>query len=175
MRSEKPPRKSSTTVTFTDRWRCRPLSKAEIPAAAALVREVFEEHVAPLYDATGVASFLDYIDEQALVRRAGRDHVLVGAEEPDTGTLLGVLELRRYAHIALLFVRTEHQGQGVGRALLRYAEETARGRGRNILTVNATPNAVRAYEALGFAASDGEQEQNGIRSVPMIRSISEHS
>lgn len=163
------PRKSSTTDTSTKNIPCRPLTAGEIPAAHRLVRQVFEEQVAPLYSAEGVESFLGYISADALGRRAGRDHKLIGAEDPHTGELVGVAEVRRITHLALLFVRTDRQGEGIGRRLLDYVLESCRARGRGVVTVNAAPNAVAAYEALGFKAQGPEREKAGIRSVPMMR------
>lgn len=169
----RPPPKSSTTDTSTKHIPCRPLTAGEIPAAHRLVRQVFEEQVAPHYSAEGVESFLGYISADALARRAGRDHELIGAEDPDTGELVGVAEVRRTTHLALLFVRPERQREGTGRRLVDYVLERCRARGRRVVTVNAAPNAVAAYEALGFTAQGPEREKAGIRSVPMIRTTDE--
>ena len=140
-----------------------------------LVREVFEQQVAPLYSEEGVRSFLEYIDADAMARRSRRDHYLVGAEDPDSGDFLGACEVRRVTHIALLFVRTDRQRSGVGRALLDYVRSVCREKGRRVLTVNAAPNAVAAYQALGFVVQGDERESGGIRSVPMIRSVDEQA
>ena len=136
-----------------------------------LIREVFNTQVAPLYTEEGVNTFLDYIDPDQLAGRAGRDHELVAAENAETGEILGVAELRRCTHIALLFVRSEMQRAGVGRELFEHVRSRCRSRGRRILTVNAAPNAVAAYEHLGFSVQGPEREESGIRSVPMIRSV----
>jgi GNAT superfamily N-acetyltransferase len=138
-----------------------------------LIREVFTTQVAPLYSEEGVCSFLDYIDPDELARRAGRDHELIAAEDTRTGDILGVAEVRRCTHIALLFVSAEVQREGVGRRLLEQVCLRCRSRGRRILTVNAAPNAVSAYEHLGFTSQGPEREESGIRSVPMIRAVDE--
>ncbi len=138
-----------------------------------LIREVFQTQVAPLYTEEGVRAFLDYIDPDQLAGRAARDHELVAAEDAETGDILGVAELRRCTHIALLFVGAEAQRGGVGRVLLEYVRSRCLSRGRRILTVNAAPNAVSAYEHLGFSVQGPEREESGIRSVPMMRSVDE--
>lgn len=138
-----------------------------------LIREVFTTQVAPLYSEEGVRSFLDYIDPDQLARRTGRDHELIAAEDDGTGDILGVAEVRRCTHIALLFVRAEVQRAGIGRKLLEHVCSRCRSRGRRILTVNAAPNAVSAYEHLGFKAQGAEHEESGIRSVPMMRAVDE--
>jgi GNAT superfamily N-acetyltransferase len=154
---------------------CRPLTTGEVAAAHRLISDVFHEQVAPLYSQEGVRTFLEYIAEEDLARRASRDHELLGVENRDTGELLGVAELRRANHIALLFVRSDSQKKGVGRMLLDYIRSSCRMRGRRVITVNAAPNAVDAYTAMGFVAQGPEQEQEGIRSVPMIRSVDDES
>lgn len=138
-----------------------------------LIREVFNTQVAPLYSEEGVRAFLDYVDPDQLARRAGQDHELIAAEDEGTGDILGVAEIRRCTHIALLFVGADVQRRGVGRRLLEYVCSQCRSRGRRILTVNAAPNAVSAYEHLGFTAQGPEREESGIRSVPMMRAVEE--
>jgi predicted GNAT family N-acyltransferase len=65
------------------------------------------------------------------------------------------------------------QRAGIGRKLLEHVCSRCRSRGRRILTVNAAPNAVSAYEHLGFSAQGPEHEESGIRSVPMMRAVDE--
>lgn len=166
-------RKSSTTATSTEHIRCRPVTDGEIPAVHRLIREVFTTQVAPLYTEEGVRSFLDYIEPDELAQRAGRDHELIAAEDAGTGDILGVAEVRRCTHISLLFVSAEVQRAGVGRRLLEHVCSRCRSRGRRILTVNAAPNAVSAYERLGFSVQGPEREEAGIRSVPMMRTVEE--
>ena len=171
--SERQRRKSSSTDTFTSSLVCRPLTTGEVGAAHKLISGVFCDQIAPLYGEEGIRTFRQYISEEDLARRASRDHELLGVENRDTGELVGVAEVRRANHIALLFVRADCQKMGVGRMLLDYIRSSCRMRGRKVITVNATPNAVGAYEAMGFIAEGPEQEQEGVRSVPMMRSADE--
>jgi len=60
---------------------------------------------------------------------------------------------RAHAHVAVLAVRAEAEGRGVGRALLDGAEEWARRRGDPVITLNVFAENTRAravYERLGY-------------------------
>ena len=83
--------------------------------------------------------------------------------------LIGIIEIRDYDHVALLFVRPLFQTQGVEKTLLRQAVDICSKSHKDLekITVNSSPNAVAAYEKMGFAATDAEREVNGIRFRPM--------
>jgi GNAT superfamily N-acetyltransferase len=68
----------------------------------------------------------------------------------------------------MLFVRPSHQRSGIGRGLLE-AAITLAGDPDCGLTVNSSPNAVSAYQHMGFQVTDSEQCVHGIRFVPMHR------
>jgi ribosomal protein S18 acetylase RimI-like enzyme len=96
--------------------------------------------------------------------RAGRTIVLVAVEEPAiVGSL--TLELERRvnardqalppdrAHIRMLGVAPDHQGRGIGTALMRSAEDRARRAGKREITLHTTApmHAAQAmYRSLGY-------------------------
>ena len=55
--------------------------------------------------------------------------------------LIGMIEVRNYNHIALLFVDDEHQRQGIASSLLEVAIEKCREKNATLrrITVNASP------------------------------------
>ena len=60
---------------------------------------------------------------------------------------------RRHAHISVVATTEAAEGSGVGRALLRHAEEWARGHGLDLMTLNVfagNARARRVYERAGF-------------------------
>lgn len=64
-------------------------------------------------------------------------------------------ELRIYARVAEFFVRDTERGSGVGRALLKEAEQLAAARGLSRLAVSVlsgNSDALAAYARLGFTA-----------------------
>jgi GNAT superfamily N-acetyltransferase len=143
---------------------CRQIEPFETPTAAALAREVFDQFVAPLYQPDGVSEFYRYASADSLSQRHASDHFTLVAEH--SGELVGMLHLRKPCHVAMLFVRSSFQHKGVGRKLLAAAAALV-GNSDCEFTVNSSPNAVSAYEHLGFHAIGTEQCVRGIRFIPM--------
>jgi GNAT superfamily N-acetyltransferase len=139
----------------------------DIDRVCALVREVFNEFVAPCYSEESQKTFCNYAAPDAMRQRIGNSHVTFIAER--FGGLLGMLHFQQPEHVAMLFVRREQQRHGVGRALLRSAQQYAlqSNPSDRTLTVNASPNAVPAYLQMGFRPVGKEQLPHGIRFVPM--------
>jgi GNAT superfamily N-acetyltransferase len=141
---------------------CRRIDPSETGPAATLAREVFDQFVAPHYQADGVAEFHRYASADALAQRHASGHCTYVAER--AGELVGMLHLREPRHVAMLFVRSPFQRSGIARALLASAGDAS-----CEFTVNSSPNAVGAYERLGFRVTGPEQCVHGIRFTPLQR------
>jgi GNAT superfamily N-acetyltransferase len=141
----------------------------EETAVIALVQRVFDETVAALYSEAGVQEFYTYAAPEPLTARSQRDHFVLVAAQADV--LVGMIEMRHAEHVAMMFV--EPRGGGIGRRLLQTALAVSISRNPELerVTVHSSPNAVRAYERLGFRATDQERELNGIRFIPMALKI----
>lgn len=142
----------------------RKIEPLETAAVAALAREVFEEFVAPHYQSDGILEFHRYASANALSKRHESDHLTLVAEH--LGEFVGMLHLRKPCHVAMLFVRSSFQHKGIGRKLIAAAGALV-GDEDCEFTVNSSPNAVAAYERLGFHAIAAEQCVHGIRFIPM--------
>jgi GNAT superfamily N-acetyltransferase len=140
----------------------RQIEPSETAAAATLAREVFDQFVAPYYQPEGVTEFQRYASADALSQRHESGHATYVAERG--GELVGMLHLREPCHVAMLFVRSSLQRSGIARGLLASA-----GNANCEFTVNSSPNAVAAYERLGFRVTGSEQCVHGIRFIPMQR------
>lgn len=103
---------------------------------------------------------------EALFQRHASGHITLVAES--SGQLVGMLHLRRPRHISMLFVLSSVQRRGIGRGLLAAAAALV-GDAHGEFTVHSSPNAVPAYEQLGFRVTGQEQCSHGIRFVPMER------
>jgi GNAT superfamily N-acetyltransferase len=146
---------------------CRVLRDDETEAVSRLACDVFEEFVAPSYSLEGRTEFRSYATPEALRERNRVDHLTLVAEA--AGRLVGMLHLKQGRHVALLFVRGGQQRCGVGRALVQAAITHSRSTRQpsEELSVNSSPNAVSAYERMGFVAVGPEQAFKGIRFIPM--------
>lgn len=146
----------------------REMYRGEEAGAMELVKEVFTKFVAPNFVPLGIKQFMKYIEPRALKRRLlTGDYTLFLAE--DGGRIVGVLELRDYEHISLLFVAESYQGKGLARSLFNHIRiRIAVGHpGQRVISVNASPNALQTYEKLGFKQIGPEEEISGIRFIPM--------
>lgn len=146
----------------------RPIVPADTGMVSVLVRQVFDEHVAPSFAPNGVAEMHAYIAPQAIVERA-RTHITLVAWE---GSLaVGVIELRDEDHVSMLFVRTSHMGRGIAAVLMARAEAACRAAGRRVMTVNSSLNAQSYYKRLGFVPVGELQCVGGFAFVPMERPL----
>lgn len=144
----------------------RLMRQDEVKAVCSLVMDVFMEFIAPLHDASGIAGFSNYANPASMTARQNHHFVLVA--EVDR-RIVGVVEMRDYRHLALLFVAADYQGQGISRQLWDAARAICLEKHPHIdaFTVNAAPNSLAVYEHFGFVATDREQFSNGIRFTPM--------
>jgi ribosomal protein S18 acetylase RimI-like enzyme len=151
--------------------RYRRLRDSEVEEASKLARRVFDEFVAAQYSVEGQEEFHRYASPNAM-RKRHRDGNLGFAAERD-GRLIGMLQLRDGEHITMLFVEGDSQRQGIGRSLIDAATEYVRTRQPpvRVLTVASTPNAIDAYQRMGFVPVGSEQVLKGIRFVSMKREI----
>jgi Predicted acyltransferase len=151
--------------------RYRLLKPEETITVAQLATKVFDEFIAPLYSAEGVTEFHRYANPIALDARNQDDHITLVAENDQQ--IVGMLQLRAFTHVAMLFVCSGYQRSGVGRGLLSQAIQLCQRHSPKThqLTVKSSPNAVNAYVRMGFTATGPERCERGIRCVPMELAI----
>ena len=147
------------------------LNEEDLNEALELVWRVFLVFEAPAYPKEGVDTFREYIKYPDALRNMKTGELFfLGCFFQ--GKIVGVIALRgQMSHISLLFVQKEYHRQGIARRLMDAALEYARGSAVTCITVNSSPYAVKAYERLGFMATDGERKENGILYTPMKRPV----
>ncbi len=140
-----------------------------------LVKEVFDECVAPAYTQEGIEAFYTYADVKQLAKRSKTDHFTILAREGDR--ILGMIEIRTFNHVALFFVQGAFRNKGVGQALFKRAMAVIRKSNPDIgqVTVNSSLNAVPAYERMGFKVQSPKQCVDGIWFVPMTLRLDDRS
>jgi GNAT superfamily N-acetyltransferase len=136
-----------------------------------LIHRSFDHSVAPACTKRGQRNFKKYADPEEMVRRVRTEHMVLLALSGDD--IVGMVEMRNGRHVSLLFVDPEFQGRGVGGELLERALDSCRTADPHLktVTVNSSPNALAAYERMGFVATGPQQGINGIRSVPMEKVV----
>jgi GNAT superfamily N-acetyltransferase len=150
------------------------MKNGEEERVSQLIEKVFAEHIDPLYSIEGRLAFRKYIQPSAILNRHTPDHFRLVAESSDTEQeLIGVIEIKEYRHISLFFVDTKYQRKGVGKRLLESASVECKKERAEEITVNSSPNAVAAYQKLGFVPAGIETTTNGIRFIPMKKNLSD--
>ena len=137
----------------------------------ALVQSVFDEFVAPGYSNEGVTAFKKLIDAGSFTERLSSGNLVLLAISENK--IIGILEMRQYSHITLLFVENSFQKKGIAQELCRKSVELCRKLNPELkqITVNSSPKALGAYQKIGFSPADEEKEKNGIRFTPMALKI----
>ena len=132
-----------------------------------LIRKVFDSFIGPTYSEQGSAEFYKYIDLTTFSERQKTNHFTLVAKDQDR--VVGVIEVRDFSHVAMLFVDGEYQHQGIGKRLLADALAICKNHNPDLkeLTVHSSINACPIYRKLGFVAKSEEKEVNGIRFTTM--------
>ena len=142
----------------------RRAAPSDASSIAALVRG-FE--AVPVEDPRAVASFWDSMSERAHAANIASDRFVYYIAETDK-RFRGFIAMRDDTHLFNLFVERPSQGLGVARALLQHAVRQLPSHARTAsITVNASLNAVPAYEAFGVRAVGEIVRQHGIAFLPM--------
>lgn len=147
----------------------RPATAADAGAIAALIGSLTHYFVAD-GSAPAAQPFLATFSPAAIAGLlADGDYLCLCAEEQGQkgGQLLGVLTLHRPAHLHHLFVSPAAHRRGIARQLWQTLEPHLDP--AMPVTVNSSEYAVPVYQRLGFAATAGVQQRNGVRYVPMQR------
>lgn len=144
----------------------RPLALTDIPAVAALLRELAREFIVHESTPEGASTFLAENDEQGVRGFLARGHVyhvaVIGGE------LAGFVAVRERSHLFHLFVGKRWHRRGVARALWDAAREAALvDGGDGSFTVNASNFAVQVYQSFGFVRTGPTECVKGLYFNPM--------
>ena len=156
--------------------RIRRFRPADAEAISTLVREVFDQHIAPSFEPEGIAEMHEHFSPEAIAERAKTHATLVAWQQiagaTSTGAQpVGVIEVRKTDHVSMLFVRTSHMGLGIATTLLTRAIAACRSAGRPRITVNSSLNAQTFYQRLGFSPTGNPRNVNGIAYLPMEKRL----
>lgn len=113
--------------------------------------------------------FLDaYREEEA-------NYLHVGCIENSTDTLIGGLILvpldNEEIRVMQVAVDTVHQGEGIGRQLIKHAEDIAKEIGYEKIVMHAMLSVVSFYEKLGFKQDSEPFEEKGISFIRMVKEL----
>ena len=143
----------------------REMQPGEEAAVCSLVEEVFDEWVAPDYEAEGREEFFRFANPRALAARLNTGgFVLLALFEEQ---IVGMLEFSPPDRIAMLFVKLRNRG--IAKSLLKLAIEKARNHNPTLskITVHSSLFGEAAYERMGFLQTGQKTKDHGIEFIPM--------
>ena len=130
-------------------------------AISALVQASFLLHVAPDWQPSARRTFFENTEADRIASLLSE--AAAGFVSERHGRLLGVILLPRPTLVQLFFVAPGHLRQGIGRALWTAVRSRLEQQHPEVKTVelNAAPQAVAAYQALGFFPISRPFERHG--------------
>ena len=146
----------------------RKIKQEELPETLALVRKVFDEFEAPYYSEEGVTSFYKFIDLNNMSEQYSSGSLyFYGCFVNDI--IVGMIAVKDFVHISLLFVDKQYHKQGIAKKLFNAVLKTCQEKNPSLktITVNSSPYAVDVYHKFGFSDVSSEQVMDGIRFTPM--------
>ena len=132
---------------------------------------------AVIADAVHHANTARYLPEEIvayLARTYSPSHIVERLREREVfvavldGRVIGTAGLKNDA-VRSVFVICEHQGRGIGQALMRHIEELARSRDIRRLTIPASAAGRPFYQSLGYR--DLHREKQGIEAVTIMEKL----
>ncbi len=143
------------------------LTENEIPDFCLLVREVYDEFVAPDYPEEGNEHFYTFLTKEAVSKRMN-DGALTLCARAD-GIMAGVCAFRDKTHLSTFFVKKQFHGRGIGRMMFDFSLEEIKKKypESEVVSVFSSPFALPVYKRLGFIQTDERQQKDGIIFFPM--------
>ena len=144
------------------------IKQEELPETLELVHKVFDEFEAPYYSEEGIASFYKFIDINNMSEQYSNGSLyFYGCFVNDI--IVGMIAVKDFVHISLLFVDKQYHRQGIAKKLFNVVLKLCMEKNPSLdaITVNSSPYAVEVYHKFGFSDISSEQVVDGIRFVPM--------
>ena len=146
----------------------REIKQEELPETLNLVRKVFDEFEAPYYSKEGFSSFYKFIDINNILEQYTNSSLyFYGCFVNDI--IVGMIAIKDFIHISLLFVDKQYHRQGIAKKLFNVVLKLCMEKNPSLdaITVNSSPYAVDVYYKFGFFDVSSEQVVDGIGFVPM--------
>ena len=150
----------------------RELKPDNLYEASSLVWVIFSEFVAPGYSQVGIETFRKFIQPEELEKSLGSGRFFIMGCF-DREKLVGVVLMRDFCHVSLLFVDKAYHRRGIAKKLFTKAMKRCTQENPKLveITVNSSLYAVEIYRRLGFEIEGNETTKDGITFVPMKMNI----
>lgn len=149
----------------------RTATTSDAKAIACLLRQAFEEF-APLYTPESFVATVQ--PEDGVLKRLREGPVWLAESASGVIGTVSAVCLEDALVVRGMAVAPEARGRGIGRALLTTAEDFARNRGLNGLSLYTTQflaDAISLYRAFGFTFTGETVSPNGTELLKMVKTL----
>lgn len=146
----------------------RAITRDDLSDVSQICMAAFMGSVASGLSEEGIGTFKCIAAADSFAERMDGDNVILVA--CSGAQIQGVIELKEGRHIAMLFVRPDAQGKGIGRKLMAAVRPWCR---TATVTVSASLTSVSAYEQFGFQCTGEPGEIAGLKYQPMEWQVTE--
>ena len=140
----------------------------EVEFGSSRYQELLDLRYKVLLQPLGLKFLDSYREEEA-------SFLHIGCIEGSTYELIGGLILvplnNDEIRVMQVAVDVVHQGEGIGRKLIKYAEDVAKEIGYETIVMHAMLSVVGFYEKLGFKQEGDLFEEKGINFVKMVKQL----
>lgn len=140
----------------------------EVEFGSSRYQELLDLRYKVLLQPLGLKFLDSYREEEA-------SFLHIGCIEGSTDELIGGLILvplnNDEIRVMQVAVDVVHQGEGIGRKLIQYAEDVAKEIGYETIVMHAMLSVVGFYEKLGFKQEGDLFEEKGINFVKMVKQL----
>lgn len=159
-------------LIYMDKIEYKLIPALQINDALALIRRSFNDYLSSSYSELGAHNFMAAVNAPALKSdKPDNPNMFFGAYV--NGVLAGVITIFNKSHIKFLFIDKPFAGQKLAAGLIKHVSlNYFIPAGITEVTVNSSPYAQGFYKKTGFAVMQPEQEQGGIRFIPMKLTLS---
>lgn len=147
-------------MKIDEKWTCRLIETVEEAQVYDLILNIFHRFVAPTYFKDGIDTFNKMLSPSFF-------------EEKNRYKFTIILTIISVNHIALLFVDSEFQRQGIGKNLIKTGIDMCLKEHPDLktITVSSSPNSISFYKYVGFEIIRNEKDENGMRFIPMEKRL----
>ena len=144
------------------------MSSGEESIVSELALNAFNEFIAFECTDEGIYEIKSFFDPVAINKRSEENSFFLVSVSKQT--IIGMLEMKEYRHLSMLFVDKEFHRKGIARGLLNKSIEVAQSKNPRLrdITVNSSRYAEPVYQRMGFIRSQRMQIEKGIKFIPMV-------
>jgi len=148
------------------KFKIEKLKRNQLKQACKLVKDCFNEFIAPSFSLKGRKEFLFSVTPEKFIERlkSKKSEYYVAVRN---NQLIGIIRTKKNYGISLLFIDKKFQKKGIAKRLFKKVESVFKKKGNKSIRIKSSLYAIRFYEKMGFKKSTGITKSHGMIYQPM--------